>query len=98
MPSLYRVLADVAPANALAGETLNTREKETIDRDVEAFFLEDLIMSETSSSPAPLTPYEALGEPTAPGGPRGDTRRSSTKETVDDDREVFDAMTVLCGP
>jgi hypothetical protein len=39
---LYRVLADLAPAPAAAGETLNTREKETIDRDVEMFFLEEL--------------------------------------------------------
>ena len=39
--SLYSVLAEPAPPGADARETINTREKETIDRDVEMFVLED---------------------------------------------------------
>jgi hypothetical protein len=38
--TLYRLLAVAAPSNAPPGETLTTRQKETIDNDVEAFGLE----------------------------------------------------------
>jgi hypothetical protein len=38
--TLYRLLAVAAPASAPPGETLTTRQKETIDNDVEAFSLD----------------------------------------------------------
>jgi hypothetical protein len=41
--TLYAILGEPAPAGSRAGETLNTREKETIDRDVEMLGLEELI-------------------------------------------------------
>jgi hypothetical protein len=41
--SLYEVLAEPAPPDAGAGETNSTRTKETIDADVEAFTIEELM-------------------------------------------------------
>ena len=41
--TLYAVLGEPAPARSMAGETINTREKETIDRDVEMLVLEGLM-------------------------------------------------------
>jgi hypothetical protein len=35
--SLYAVLAEETPDGSEAGETLNTKRKETLDNDVEAF-------------------------------------------------------------
>lgn len=54
-------------------------------------------MPEPSSPPRPMSLYEVLGEPAPLGGPRGETRKSSTKETIDDDREALEAVTVLGG-
>jgi hypothetical protein len=39
-PTLYRLLAVSAPASAAPGETLTTRQKETIDNDVETFSID----------------------------------------------------------
>jgi hypothetical protein len=52
---------------------------------------------ETSAPPQPLTLYGALGEQAPPGAARGETRRTAQKETIDDDREALDTMTVLDG-
>jgi hypothetical protein len=41
--SLYAALAVAAPPSAPKGETLSTKAKETIDRDVEALTLEELV-------------------------------------------------------
>lgn len=41
--SLYNALAVAAPPSAPKGETLSTKAKETIDRDVETLNLEDLV-------------------------------------------------------
>jgi hypothetical protein len=41
--SLYEVLAESPPASAPAGETISTKAKETIDNDVEALPIEELI-------------------------------------------------------
>ncbi len=38
--TLYRLLAVAAPASAPPGETLTTRQKETVDNDVETFNLD----------------------------------------------------------
>jgi hypothetical protein len=38
--SLYDLLAEAAPQGTAAGETAITRQKETLDNDVEAFDLE----------------------------------------------------------
>jgi hypothetical protein len=38
--TLYRLLAVAAPASAPPGETLTTRQKETVDNDVEALNLD----------------------------------------------------------
>jgi hypothetical protein len=43
--SLYTALAVDAPACAPVGETITTKAKETIDNDVEMFFIEDLVES-----------------------------------------------------
>jgi hypothetical protein len=41
--SLYNALAVAAPPSAPKGETLSTKAKETIDRDVETLTIEDLV-------------------------------------------------------
>jgi hypothetical protein len=41
--TLYDILAAPAPAGSLAGETKETREKETVDDDAEMLTLEELI-------------------------------------------------------
>lgn len=40
--TLYDTLAEPAPEHAVHGETAITRMKETVDRDVEAFELDDI--------------------------------------------------------
>jgi hypothetical protein len=42
---LYDALAVIAPEGAHIGETLNTRRKETVDNDVEAFCLEGVVVA-----------------------------------------------------
>lgn len=41
--SLYTALAVAAPPSAPKGETLSTKTKETIDRDVETLTVEELV-------------------------------------------------------
>ena len=41
--TLYRILGEPAPPGSVAGETQNTRQKETIDKDVEMLVLEELM-------------------------------------------------------
>jgi phosphatidylglycerophosphatase A len=41
--SLYDVLAVQAPAGAAAGETLETAQKETVDRDEETLVVDELV-------------------------------------------------------
>jgi hypothetical protein len=41
--SLYAVLGEPAPQTSVRGETLETAQKETIDRDVEMLVLEELM-------------------------------------------------------
>lgn len=41
--TLYGVLGEPAPVRSAAGETQNTRQKETIDRDVEMLVVEELV-------------------------------------------------------
>jgi hypothetical protein len=43
--SLYEALAEPAPASSPAGETVSTKAKETIDRDAEAFVMEEVMLS-----------------------------------------------------
>lgn len=41
--TLYRILAEAAPVSGTVGETLITRQKETVDNDVEAFATEGVL-------------------------------------------------------
>lgn len=41
--SLYTALANPAPPGAPRGETISTKTKETVDRDVEALVLEEML-------------------------------------------------------
>lgn len=55
--SLYAALAQSAPASAMTGETIGTRNKETVDNDAEAFAsvdgLEGNLWCGLLTSPAP---------------------------------------------
>lgn len=89
--TLYRLLVVAAPETASPGETLTTRQKETIDNDVEVFNLEAAILD--NASPAQrrrlghADPLRSLGEPAPDQGAPGETAVTATKETIDNDRE-----------
>jgi hypothetical protein len=42
-PTLYTVLAEPAPEESAPGETVTTKAKETLDNDVEAFGVQELV-------------------------------------------------------
>lgn len=52
-------------------------------------------MSDRLFSPGEHTLYRALAESAAPGGPRGETMITLTKETLDNDEEAEHTIVLL---
>jgi hypothetical protein len=90
--TLYELLGEAAPSFAAAGQTLETRAKETVDNDAEtlgvgvafaadAYAVRDLYLARAEAD------ADTNAEP-------GQTRVTATKETVDNDREDL-SLTLL---
>jgi hypothetical protein len=83
--TLYDVLAEHAPAGAPCGETMGSRNKETIDQDAEVFDPVEPQLVVLVSDPTLTT---LLTVPAPPGVTAGETRTDGeTNETIDDDQK-----------
>jgi hypothetical protein len=76
--SLYDALAARSPEHAPAGETVTTRQKETIDNDVEAL---ELALDEGTAG---LPLYDLLSDEATAGTAAGETRITKRPKPVDE--------------
>jgi hypothetical protein len=95
-PTLYEVLSSPAPEGAVAGETIRTLAKETLDNDDEAMML-GLILDGETTDPADPEPtlYEVVAGSASTGFGQGETDITRKRETVDNDAEMLFAGMVL---
>ena len=76
--NLYDALGTCPPGNASAGETVTTRQKETVDKDAEA------LETDLEAPAWDFLLYDLLSDEAATGTARGETRSTKTIETVDE--------------
>lgn len=111
-PSLYRRLGERAPEPVMAGQTIETATKETLDNDQErlnGFLLREYgllgppehpsaVDGHASSDHRARSLYRILGTPAPTSGPGDQTTYTFTKETIDNDQERLGRGLLAHGP